>query len=136
MVSGEVDPERLVFVDEMGAHTSLAPLCGYSPKGQRVHLQVPRNRGTNPTLLASMTLGGMSETMAVEGSTNREVFEAYVEHTLAPKLEAAQVMIMDNLSAHKLARVRELIEARGCELCSTYPPTRRTSTLHYTFHSR
>ena len=116
MVSGEVDPERLVFVDEMGAHTSLAPLCGYSPKGQRVHLQVPRNRGSNTTLLASMTLGGMGETMAVEGSTNREVFEAYVEHALTPKLEAGQVVIMDNLSAHKPARVRQLIEERGCEL--------------------
>jgi len=116
MVSGEVDPRRLVFVDEMGAHTSLALLCGYSPKGQRVHLQVPRNRGSNTTLLASMTLGGMGETMVVEGSTNRGVFEACVEHALTPKLEAGQVVIMDNLSAHKPARVRELIEERGCEL--------------------
>src|SRR5215212_9111614 len=116
MVSGEVDPRRLVFVDEMGAHASVAPLYGYSPKGKRVRLEVPRNRGKNTTLLASMTLGGMGETMAVEGSTNREVFEACVEHALTPKLEAGQVVIMDNLSAHKPARVRELIERRGCEL--------------------
>jgi transposase len=116
MVSGEVDSERLVFVDEMGVHTSLAPLYGYSPKGERVHLQVPRNRGRNTTLLASMTLGGMGETMAVESSTNQEVFEAYVEHVLAPTLEAGQVVVMDNLSAHKPARVREVIEERGCEL--------------------
>jgi hypothetical protein len=81
MVSGEVDPRRLVFVDEMGAHTSVAPLYGYSPKGKRVRLEVPRNRGKNPTLLASMTLGGMGETMVVEGSTNQEIFEAYVEST-------------------------------------------------------
>jgi transposase len=116
MVAAEVDPERLVFVDEMGVHTSLAPLYGYSRKGERVHLQVPRNRGTNTTLLASMTLGGMGETMAVEGSTNQEVFEAYVEKALAPTLQAGQVVIMDNLSAHKPARVRNLIESRGCEL--------------------
>jgi transposase len=116
MVAAEVDPERLVFVDEMGAHTSLAPLYGYSAKGERVHLQVPRNRGKNTTLLASITLGGMGETMAVEGSTNQEVFEAYVEHALAPTLEAGQVVLMDNLSAHKPARVRQLIEERGCEL--------------------
>ena len=116
MVAAEVDPERLVFVDEMGAHVSFAPLYGYSPKGERVRLEVPRNRGTNTTLLASITLGGMGETLAVEGSTNREVFEAYVEHVLAPTLEAGQVVIMDNLSAHKPARVRELIESRGCEL--------------------
>jgi transposase len=102
----------------MGVHTSLAPLYGYSPKGERVRLQVPRNRGKNTTLLASITLlGGMGETMVVEGSTNREVFEAYVERVLAPTLEeAGQLVIMDNLSAHKPARVRELIEGRGCEL--------------------
>jgi transposase len=116
MVSGEVDPERLVFVDEMGAHTSLAPLYGYSRKGERVRLEVPRNRGKNTTLLASMTLGGMGETMAVEGSTNQEVFETYVEHALAPTQQAGQVVVMDNLSAHKPAKVRELIEGRGCEL--------------------
>jgi transposase len=117
MVAAEVDPERLVFVDEMGVHTSLAPLYGYSRKGERVHLQVPRNRGMNTTLLASITLlGGMGETMAVEGSTNQEVFEAYVEHVLAPTLGAGKVVVMDNLSAHKPARVRELIEERGCEL--------------------
>ena len=119
-VAAEVDPERLVFVDEMGVHTSLAPLYGYSSKGERVRLQVPRNRGRNTTLLASITLRGMGETLAVEGSTNREVFEAYVDQVLAPTLEAGQVVIMDNLSAHKPARVRELIESRDCEL--TYLP--------------
>ena len=116
MVVAEVDLERLVFVDEMGVHTSLAPLYGYSPKGERVRLRVPRNRGRNTTLLASITLKGMGETLAVEGSTNREVFEAYVEHALAPTLEARQVVVMDNLSAHKPTRVRELIESRDCEL--------------------
>ena len=54
--------------------------------------------------------------MAVEGSTDRRVFEAYVEHALAPALRAGQVVIMDNLPAHKPARVREMIEERGCEL--------------------
>jgi transposase len=115
-VAAEVDPERLLFVDEMGVHTSLAPLYGYAPKGERLRLSVPRNRGKNTTLLASIGLGGMGETMAVEGSTDRWVFEAYVEHALAPTLEAGRVVIMDNLPAHKPARVRELIEQRGCEL--------------------
>jgi hypothetical protein len=116
MVAAEVDPSRLVFVDEMGLHTSLAPLYGYAPRGERVRLSVPRNRGKNTTLLASIGLGGMGETMAVEGSTDRWVFEAYIEHALAPALRAGQVVIMDNLPAHKPARVRELIEQRGCEL--------------------
>ena len=63
-----------------------------------------------------MTLDGMGETLAIEGSTDKEVFDAYVEHALAPTLEAGRVVILDNLSAHKPARVRELIECRGCEL--------------------
>ena len=66
--------------------------------------------------MLAVTLGGMGETMAVEGSTDRGVFEAYIEHALAPTLEAGQVVVMDNLPAHKPARVRELIEERGCEL--------------------
>jgi hypothetical protein len=97
MVAAEVDPERLVFVDEMGLHTSLAPLYGYAPKGERLRLKVPRNRGKNTTLLASISLDGMGVTMAVEGSTDRGVFEAYVDHALAPTLEAGRVVIMDNL---------------------------------------
>jgi transposase len=115
-VGAEVDPERLVFVDEMGVHTSLAPVYGYAPKGERVPLEVPRNRGKNTTLLASITLSGMGQTMTVEGSTDQEVFDAYIEHALAPTLEAGQVVIMDNLPAHKPKRVRESIEGRGCEL--------------------
>jgi transposase len=116
MVAAEIDPGRLVFVDEMGVHTSLTPLYGYSAEGDRLRLSVPRNRGKNTTLLAAMTLEGMGETMAVEGSTDRAVFEAYVEHALAPTLGSGQVVVVDNLSAHKSARVREIIEQRGCEL--------------------
>ena len=97
------------------AYGSMSSHCAV--RGERLRLKVPRNRGKNTTLLASITLlGGMGETMAVEGSTDREVFESYVEHALAPTLEAGQVVLMDNLSAHKPARVRELIEERGCEL--------------------
>ena len=59
MVAQKVDPTRLVFVDEMGTNTSLAPLYAYSPKGTRAYAQVPRNRGPNTTLLASMSLKGM-----------------------------------------------------------------------------
>jgi len=111
-----LDRGRLVFVDEMGTHTSLAPFYVYSPRGQRAFFKVPRNRGTKTTLLASMSLEGMGPSMAVEGSTNKEVFEVYVEHFLAPTLKEGQVVVMDNLSAHKGERARKLIEERGCQL--------------------
>jgi transposase len=115
-VVGGLDGKLLVFVDEMGTHTSLAPSYGYSPRGQRAFFKLPRNRGTNTTLLSSMSLEGMGPSMAIEGSTNKEVFEAYVEYFLAPTLREGQVVVMDNLSAHKGERVRKLIEDRGCEL--------------------
>jgi DDE superfamily endonuclease len=105
-----------VFVDKMGTHTALAPLYGYSPRGQRTFFKIPRNRGPNTTLLSSMSLVGMGPSMAIEGSTTKEVFEAYVEHLLAPTLRRGQVVIMDNLSAHKGERIRKLIEDGGCKL--------------------
>ncbi len=90
----------LVFVDEMGVHTSLAPLYGYTPKGERLRLSVPRDRGKNTTPLSSMTSEGMGPSMAVEGSTTAEVFEACPEHFLAPELRRGQVVVvMDNLGA-------------------------------------
>jgi transposase len=116
MVAGALDPRRLVFVDECGTHTSLAPLYGYSSKGERLKLSVPRNRGKNTTLLASITLEGMGPSMAVEGSTTKEVFEAYLEQVLLPEVYEGQVLIMDKLPAHKPNRMRELIEQRGCQL--------------------
>jgi transposase len=115
-VVGRLDSQTLVFVDEMGTHTSLGPLYGYSPRGHRAFFKVPRNRGTNTTLLSSMSLEGMGPSMAIEGSTTKEVFEAYIEHFLAPTLREGQVVMMDNLSAHKGQRVRNLIEDRGCKL--------------------
>jgi transposase len=72
--------------------------------------------GPNVTLLSSMTREGMGPSLAVEGSTTRGVFEAYVEQVLGPALREGQVVVMDNLSAHKGPRVRRLIEERGCEL--------------------
>jgi transposase len=106
-----------VWVDECGAHTSMTRLRARAPKGERAYGSVPRNRGKNTTLIASMTLGGaMGECMAVEGSTKAFVFEAYVERFLAPSLSPGRVVVMDNLGAHKTERVKELIEGRGCEL--------------------
>ena len=76
-----------------------------------------RNRGKNTTLIASMTLAGaMGAAMVVEGGTDRFVFEGYVERFLAPSLSEGQIVLLDNLGAHKTERVRELVEERGCEV--------------------
>ncbi len=76
----------------------------------------PRNWGKNVTLLASITEKGLRPCLAVEGATTRELFGAYLEGVLAPSLRPGQVVVMDNLSAHKGGRVKEIIEGRGAEL--------------------
>ena len=115
-VARAVDPCRLVFVDEMGTNTSLSPLYAYALKGRRAYAQVPPNRGANTTLLASMSLEGMGHCLAVEGATTATVFEAYIERVLAPTLRCGQIVVVDNLGAHKSERARELVEGRGCQL--------------------
>jgi transposase len=106
----------LVLVDEMDTHTSLAPLYAYAPIGERAFFEIPTNRGKNTTLLTSIDREGMGPSLAVEGATNARVFETYVERLLAPALKPGQVVVMDNLGAHRPRKVRELIEQRGCEL--------------------
>jgi transposase len=117
LVAGEVDAERLVFVDEIGTNVSLSPLYAWSRKGERAFGSAPRNWGKNVTLLASITgEEGLGPCLAVEGATTREIFETYLEHVLAPTLGPGQMVVMDNLSAHKGGRVKEIVEGRGCEL--------------------
>jgi transposase len=87
-----------------------------APRGERARGRVPRNRGRNTTLLASMTSRGMGPCLAVVGGATKEVFEAYVERVLAPSLSPGQVVVLDNLGAHKGERTRELVGARGCDL--------------------
>ena len=110
------DVRRLVFVDESGTHTSMDRLRSRAPRGERAYGKVPRNRGKNLTLIASMSLYGMGESMCVEGATDAKAFEVYVEHFLAPSLCEGQVVVMDNLGAHRPKRITELIEQRGAEV--------------------
>ena len=103
-------------MDESGTHISMDRLRSRAPRGVRAYGRVPKNRGKNLTLIASMSLYGMGESMCIEGATDAKVFEAYVEHFLAPSLREGQVVVMDNLGAHRPKRIKELIEARGAEL--------------------
>ena len=115
-VAGAVDPRKLVFVDEMGTNISLSPMYAYSLRGRRAHAKVPRNRGANTTLLASMSCEGRGRCLGGHGPTTATVFEAYLEKMLAPSLRRGQIVVVDNLGAHKSAKVRALIEEMGCQL--------------------
>ncbi len=87
-----------MFIDESGFHTSMTRLRARAPRGERAYGKVPRNRGKNTTLIASITLeGGMGASMSIEGATDTEAFEAYVEHFLGPTLTEGQVVVLDGL---------------------------------------
>jgi transposase len=112
----ELDAMKLVVIDECGAHIGLTPLYAWAPSGKRAYGKAPRNRGKNLTVIAALTWGGMGESMLIEGSANAVAFEQYIEKILAPWLTEGQIVLMDNLAAHKSAKVEELIQARGCQL--------------------
>jgi transposase len=112
----EQDAHAFVFVDESGSNLALTPLYARAPKGERATDSLPRNRGKNTTLIASLSLQGLGASMIIEGAANAAAFEAYVEHLLIPSLQRGQVVVMDNLRVHKSARVRQLLEEAGCEL--------------------
>jgi transposase len=89
---------------------------GRAPRGERVVGAVPQNYGANVTMLAALSRQGVGAVMTVDGATDAAVFHAYVEHVLGPTLVPGDVVIMDNLRAHKVAGIRERIEACGARL--------------------
>ncbi len=112
----ELDARTFVFLDESGSNVALTRLYARAPKGKRARGSLPRNRGKNMTLISSLSLQGLGESLILAGSANAEIFEIYIEQILAPSLQPGQMVIMDNLSIHKGKKVRQLIEARGCQL--------------------
>jgi transposase len=110
------DPQQFVFVDESGTHTALTRLYGWAPRDQRATGSVPRNHGKNVTLVAALTPDGLQTPWLIEGAMDTETFEWYITEQLAPTLQPGQVVVLDNLSAHKAASIREVLAARGCSL--------------------
>src|SRR5215208_4129126 len=106
------------------AQTPRSLLCMGGPRRERgLLLSTPQPpRQEHYAASSSVSVEEMGPSLAVEGATNREVFETYVEQILAPTLRRGQVAVMDNLTAHKGERVRELIESQGCELIYLYLP--------------
>lgn len=101
----EVDPHDLIYLDESGFHTSMTRTYARSPRGARAYGTVPRNRGTNLTLLCAVTLQGPCAPWLVDGGVNGDVFLTYVHRILVPELRAGQVVVMDNLGAHRRSAV-------------------------------
>jgi transposase len=112
----DLDPEHLVFIDETGASTKMARLRGRAKRGERCRAAVPHGHWKTTTFTAGLRLDGLCAPMLLDGAMDGEAFRAYVEQVLVPELRPGDIVIMDNLPAHKVSGVREAIEKAGAQL--------------------
>jgi transposase len=103
----------LTFIDESGVNLAMTRLYGRAPRGERVMGAVPQTYGPNVTRLASLGSHGVEAVMTIDGATDAEVFRIYVDQVLRPTLHPGDIVIMDNLRAHKVVGIREAIEQTG-----------------------
>jgi len=111
-----LDPAKLIFLDESGAKTNLTRLRGRAARGQRVHASSPQGHWHTTTMIGALRVNGSTACMAIEGATDTEVFRAYVGQVLCPTLQPGDVVVLDNLAAHKSQPTIELIEATGASV--------------------
>ncbi|WP_156467839.1 MULTISPECIES: IS630 family transposase [unclassified Methylobacterium] len=112
----DLDPDRLVFLDETAATTKMARRYGRAPRGERCRIAVPHGHYKTTTITAALRATGLIARTVFDGATNGMRFRAYVTDTLAPVLKPGDTVILDNLNAHKVAGVREAIEAVGARV--------------------
>lgn len=113
---GEIDPACLVFLDESGVTTEMTRRYGWGPRSERVREAVPADHWRTLTVLAALTTEGILASMSIESPTDGDVFLAFVEQVLCPRLEPGHLVILDNLGAHKVDGVRQAIESRGASV--------------------
>jgi len=112
----DLDPEHLIFIDESGLSTKMARLRGWAPKGERCRAAIPHGHWKTVTFVGGLTLTGFVAPMLLDGPMDGDCFLAWVEQMLAPTLRQGDIVVMDNLAAHKVAGVRQAIEVRGAKL--------------------
>jgi transposase len=112
----DLDPERLVFIDETWASTNMARRRGRAKKGERLRASVPHGHWKTTTFVAGLRPTGMVAPMVLDGPINGVAFQAYVDQVLVPELNAGDIVVMDNLGSHKGLGVRKAIEATGATL--------------------
>lgn len=105
-----------MFVDETGTNTKMVRLYGRAPRGQRAVDHQPWGHWKTTTFTCGLRSDGLVAPFVLDGAMNRDAFEAYVEQVLCPSLAEGDVVILDNLSAHKSDKARQMVEARGASL--------------------
>lgn len=115
-VRAQLAADKLIFFDESGINLSMARAYGRGPRGERVVGYVPKNWGESVTLIAGIRLGGVVAPMMLDGSMTGDVLEAYFAQFVVRELKPGDIVVWDNLAAHKRSAVRQLIESAGAEL--------------------
>jgi transposase len=112
-IAKSLDPMHLVFIDEAGSHIGMTRDYARAPCGERALGTVPRNRGDVTTMIGALDIRGVRAMMTVEGATDAEVFETFLERVLLRKLRPGDIVVLDNVGAHKPEHVRRLIQRAG-----------------------
>ena len=112
----DLEPSRLVFIDETWASTNMARTHGRAPRGQRLRAAIPHGHWKTTTFVAGLRASGMVAPMVLDRPINGEFFQAYVDQVLVPELRPGDIVVMDNLGSHKGVGVREAIETAGASL--------------------
>jgi len=112
----DLDPDKLVFIDETAASTKMARLRGRAHRGQRCRAAIPHGHWLTTTFTAGLRVNGLIAPMLLDGPMDGNAFLAYVGQVLVPELATGDIVIMDNLPSHKVRGVRAAIEAAGAEL--------------------
>jgi len=107
---------RFVFVDETAVNTAMTRRYGRAPRGERAVDSAPRNYGTHTSVIGALGLRGLVATLAVEGAVDTLCFDAYAEQVLAPRLRPGDVVVLDNLTAHRASRIEEVAENCGAQV--------------------
>jgi len=107
---------RFIFIDESAVNTAMTRRYGRAPRGERAHDSVPRNYGTHTSVIGAMGLRGLVAALTVEGAVDTDCFNAYLEQVLGPQLRRGDVVVLDNLGAHRASRVEEVAAARGARV--------------------
>lgn len=112
----QLDPQRLVFIDETWAKDNMGRLRGRARRGQRLTGKVPLARWDTTTFVGALRLSGMTAPFVLQGAINGDWFLAYVEQVLCPTLSKGDLVVIDNLGSHKSSKIRDAIEAKGASL--------------------
>jgi transposase len=107
---------RFIFVDESGVNTAMTRRYGRAPRGERAHDSAPRRDGTHTSVIGAMGLRGLVAALTVEGAVDTDCFNAYAERVLGPRLRRGDVVVLDNLGAHRASRIEEVAAARGAQV--------------------